>query len=52
MLQQYFNMDAREFITIPSLADAYLVSRGCYEGVYELSGVPLNFIEQPLSAVA
>eukprot|EP00965_Chrysotila_dentata_P076412 2523867-Pleurochrysis_carterae.AAC.1 len=39
-------MDVNAFITISSLGDAYLCERGCYEGVYELSGVVQRFISE------
>jgi hypothetical protein len=43
LTEQYFKMDARLYVTIPSMADAYFASQGCYDKVYELSGVPLQF---------
>jgi hypothetical protein len=43
MNHEYFDMDVRLYVSLPSLADAYFASRGCYEGVCELSGVPLQF---------
>jgi hypothetical protein len=35
-----------DVITIPSLADKYLSSEKCYEGLYKLSGTPQRFIQQ------
>eukprot|EP00965_Chrysotila_dentata_P035025 1165511-Pleurochrysis_carterae.AAC.1 len=39
-------MDVNAYVTISSLGDAYLCERGCYEGVYELSGVVQRFISE------
>jgi hypothetical protein len=41
-----YDMDCSNFVTIPSMADAYLIEQGCYAGVHELSGVPQMFIAQ------
>lgn len=40
------NMDIDNILTIASLADKYMISRGCYDGIYELSGVPREFIQK------
>ena len=42
------NMDIDDVLTIASLADKYLISRGCYDGVYMLSGVPREYIQKCL----
>lgn len=41
----HFNIDVNKILTIPTLADKYLISEGCYDGVYELSGQPRQFIQ-------
>jgi hypothetical protein len=42
-LLRTYDMDAFSYHTISSLADAYFVERGCFEGVHELAGVPQQF---------
>jgi hypothetical protein len=34
------------FPTLASLADAYFVKEGCFDGCYELSGIPREFIQK------
>lgn len=41
----HFNIDVNKILTIPTLADKYLISEGCYDGVFELSGQPRQFIQ-------
>lgn len=43
LLQEY-NMDAFSYPTISSLADAYFIEQGCFEGVHHLAGIPRQFI--------
>jgi len=38
-----FDMDINAYVTISSLSKAYLEERGVYDGVYDMSGVPLQF---------
>ena len=40
------NIDINEVLTIASLAHQYFINQGCYEDVYQLSGVPQMFIQQ------
>eukprot|EP01031_Cornospumella_fuschlensis_P026410 gene26410-31912_t len=40
------DIDAENVLTICSLAHRYLIARGCYKGVYALSGVAQRFIQQ------
>jgi hypothetical protein len=40
------NIDIDNKLTIASLAHSYMVNQGCYEGVYELNGVPQMFIQK------
>ena len=37
-------LDVDNFITIQSLASTYMLKSGCYDGVYQLSGVIQQFI--------
>jgi len=37
-------LDANDIISLASLADKYLIKQGCYDGIYQLSGVPKQFI--------
>lgn len=45
-MKQVCEIDINNKITICSLAHEYLINKGCYEGVYELSGVPREFIQK------
>jgi hypothetical protein len=40
------NLDINHIITSASLAHKYMILSGCYEGVYELNGVPQRFIQK------
>ena len=40
------DIDIDDVISVASLAHKYLVSQGCYEGVYQLSGKPREFIQK------
>lgn len=40
-----FNLDIDVILTCASLAHRYFISKGCYEGVYELGGIPQMFIQ-------
>lgn len=40
------NLDINNILTIASLAHKYFINEGCYEGVYEISGVPQQFIQK------
>lgn len=40
-----FDLDIDYILTGASLAHRYFISQGCYEGVYELGGVPQLFIQ-------
>jgi hypothetical protein len=42
------NFDIDDVLTIASLADKYLISRGCYDDVYQLSGIPREYIQKCL----
>lgn len=45
-IQNLCNLDIDEIISIASLSHKYLISKGCYDDVYELSGVPREFIQK------
>ena len=40
------NLDINNILTIASLAHRYLIEDGCYEGVYNISGIPRAFIQR------
>ena len=40
------DIDIDNVISVASLAHKYLVSQGCYEGIYQLSGKPREFIQK------
>jgi hypothetical protein len=40
------NIDIDNVLTIASLADKYMISRGCYNDVYQISGIPREFIQK------
>jgi hypothetical protein len=37
-------LDVNDIISLASLADKYLIKQGCYDGIFQLSGVPQQFI--------
>jgi hypothetical protein len=39
------NLDIDNILTIASLSHRYLIKQGCYDGVYEMKGVPQMFIQ-------
>jgi hypothetical protein len=41
-------LDINEILTSASLADKYFKNNNCFEGIYELSGVPRKFIQNCL----
>eukprot|EP00965_Chrysotila_dentata_P253803 6211440-Pleurochrysis_carterae.AAC.1 len=41
-----FDLYVNDFLTINSLTDAYLEQKGCFDGIYELSGLPQQFVKQ------
>jgi len=42
------DLDIMAYPTMASLADAYFTEAGCYDGVYEVSGVPLAFMAKAM----
>lgn len=46
ILEKPFELDIDNIISIASLADQYLIKKGCYNGVYECSGVIREFIQK------
>lgn len=41
-----FQLSVYDFVSLPALAKKYLENQGCFDGCYELSGVPRFFIQQ------
>jgi hypothetical protein len=44
--KEKIDIDIDDVISVASLAHKYLVSQGCYEGIYQLSGKPREFIQK------
>ena len=43
-LMSEYDMDVFAYPTMASLADAYFIEQGCFEGVHKMAGVPRAFI--------
>jgi hypothetical protein len=46
MMKETTGLDIIDYLTIASISHAYLVKMGCYEDVYELSGIVREFIQR------
>jgi hypothetical protein len=46
MMTKCTNLDMDYFLTNASIVQNYLITKGCYEGVYELAGTPQKFIQR------
>jgi hypothetical protein len=46
LVKEGTNQDISSYISLASMANDYLLSQGCYEDVYMLSGVPRHFIQK------
>lgn len=46
LVKEGIKLDITNYMTLPSMANDYLVREGCYDEVYKLSGVPRHFIQQ------
>jgi hypothetical protein len=46
MVLEALNIDIIDKLTISSVAEQYLTNKGCYDGVYELSGITQAFINK------
>jgi hypothetical protein len=44
-ISEVTELNTNDFLTLASLADQYLIKEGCYDGVYELCGIPQMFIQ-------
>lgn len=45
-MKECVSIDIDNKLTIASLAHTYMINQGCYEGVYQLTGVPQLFIQR------
>ena len=45
-MNECVSIDIDNKLTIASLAHTYMINQGCYDGVYELNGVPQMFIQK------
>ncbi len=45
-MDEVARIDIDKVVSIPQLANKYLLERGCFEGVYKLGGVPRAFIQR------
>lgn len=43
-MKEVTKLDITEEVSLPSMVDKYLINEGCYDGVYELAGIPREFI--------
>jgi hypothetical protein len=46
MCMEAIKFDSKDYLTLASMADNYLKYTGCYKDVYQLSGVPRDFIQK------
>ena len=46
LVMEGIGLDIERYMTLPSMANDYLVIKGCYDGVLKISGVPRNFIQK------
>ena len=46
LVKEATGQNINNYLTLASLADAYLKLNNCYEGVYSISGVPRHFIQK------
>ena len=46
MVEEATGLDSDDFVSIASLADAYMIKEGCYDGVYQVAGVLRAFIQK------
>lgn len=47
-IKEITKLDTNEYISLPSIADNFLIDEGCYNDVMELSGNPRAFIQEAL----
>lgn len=45
-IKEATELDINNYFTLPSLANAYLLKQGCYDGVYKMSGNVRSFIQK------
>ena len=45
-MSEWIDLDVDNYITIQSLASSYMLKSGCYDGVYQLSGVLQQYISK------
>lgn len=45
-MNELTGLNIDNIISLASLANKYLVKEGCYDGVYQLSGIPRHFIQK------
>ena len=45
-IMEVCNLDIKNYCSIASLGLDYIISQGCFEGCYQLSGVPREFIQK------
>ncbi len=43
---EYLNVDSLHYLTIASLADQYFIKNGCYDGVSQITGSILSFVQE------
>lgn len=45
LVDEATGQDINDYLTLASMADDYLKQNGCYDGVYQISGIPRHFIQ-------
>ena len=45
LVDEATGQNINDYLTLASMADDYLKKNGCYDGVYQISGVPRHFIQ-------
>ena len=45
LVDEATGQDINDYLTLASMADDYLKQNGCYDNVYQISGVPRHFIQ-------
>lgn len=48
MMKKLTGLDVHRYVTLASIADAYLIESGCYNGVCQLTGGPRMYIQKTL----
>ena len=47
-IEEAFNLNIYNFVSLPSLANRYVKNKGCFRGCYQISGLPRMFIQKAI----